>query len=97
MNMIQTALATLALITTTGSVIYAAHGYVEDRVGAVETQMTQFVARREYDDFQWAYLKSELRKLRDRYQQTQDPRDLRDYQELLDHFCRRFPEDRDCS
>lgn len=96
MNTIQTAIATVALITSTGSGLYAAHGYIDRKVSQVEQQMVNFVPRSEYEDFQWAYLKAELRTLRDRYEQTKDQRDLRDYQELLDLFCRRYPDDRDC-
>lgn len=104
MNVLQTAGAIAGLLATVAGGVYAletrVETKVESRVVPIEAKLSEFVPLSEYQDFQWAYLKSELRDLRDAAQDASEAGDdslWNDYEELLDLFCRKYPEDRECN
>jgi hypothetical protein len=104
MNVVQTAGAIAGLLATVAGGVYALETRVEDkvdtRVTPIEAKLDSFVPLSEYSDFQWAYLKSELRDLRDAAEEASEEGDdslWDDYEELLDLFCRKYPDDRECN
>lgn len=104
MNLLQTVGAVAGVLTTVAGGVYALETRVESkvdvRVAPIEKQLDGFVPLSEYSDFQWAYLKSELRDLRQAAEEASAEGDeslWRDYEELLDLFCRKYPDDRECS
>lgn len=87
MNLVQTASGVVALIATIGGGVYAFESRME----------LKYVQISEYQDFQWAYLKDQLRRLRDELKKNpNDERTQKDLEEMLDLFCRRYPTDREC-
>jgi len=103
MNLLQSISLTVGALSTVAGGVYALETRVENkvdmRVVPIERQLGGFVPLSEYQDFQWAYLKSELRDLRRAAEDAEDAGDRslwRDYEELLDLFCRKYPEDREC-
>lgn len=70
-------------------------------VGAIATGIftadTRYVHASEYQDFQWSIMKQQLRELRKELLADPDNPGLReDYADLLDLFCRKYQEDREC-
>lgn len=103
MKILQTAGAVAGVLTTVAGGVYAIESRVESkvdtRVTPIERKLGDFVPLSEYQDFQWAYLKSELRELKQAAEEAEENGDTslwRDYEELLDLFCRKYPEDREC-
>ena len=87
MNVVQTTSAVVALIASIGGGVYAFENRME----------LKYVQIAEYQDFQWAYLKDQLRRLRDELKKNpDDERTQKDLEEMLDLFCRRYPTDREC-
>ena len=81
--MIVKAAAVLALITSIGGGIFAADA--------------RYVQNAEYQDFQWGVMKEQLRELRKEIAQNPSDYGLKeDYNDLLDMFCRKYSDDREC-
>lgn len=103
MNLLQTVGAAAGVLSTVAGGVYAletrVESKVETRVTPIEQKLGDFVPMSEYQDFQWAYLKSELRELKQAAEEAEENGDTslwKDYEELLDLFCRKYPDDREC-
>lgn len=70
--------------------------------GGIYAADARYVLTSDYQDFQWSIMKEQLRELRKELRSWDDttgtvPHELeRDYEELLDLFCRKYPQDREC-
>lgn len=82
MNVFGNAAAALAVVGTVGGGFFAID----------ET----YVRRTDFDSFQWGVLKEQIRELRKEIEARGDIDDVLDLEELLDRFCRAFPDDREC-
>jgi hypothetical protein len=100
MNILTTASATVALLGTIGGTIYA--GVSE--LSAIERRAeAKFVPLSEWQDFQWAQLRKELRQIEKDIAEAEFEGNTRfakkleeEYEELLEYLCRVYPEDRSC-
>jgi hypothetical protein len=86
--------AVLAIIGSVGG----GYAWIDHKLNELDTKHVQVA---EYQDFQWSVLKQQLRDLRQQIREWEMtgtvPHELqRDYEELLDLFCRRYKEDREC-
>ena len=95
MNKLQT-------VATVAAAVVGISGSAAGAVYTLETRMeSKYVQRSEYDDFQWAFYKREIRELLDRINVEENP-DLRqrleqDLRDTIDRFCRAYPSDRECN
>jgi len=68
--------------------------------GAVEVADQRYAPMSEFQDLHWANLRAQIRELEDdiRNEASRDRHAelKRDLEDLLDVFCRRYPEDRYC-
>lgn len=68
--------------------------------GGLAFQDTRHVMASEYQDFQWSVLKQQIRDLREDIENEGDPERVEewelDLEELLDLFCRKYADDREC-
>lgn len=89
-QVITSAAAVVALVISIGT----GYGHFNNRLEEMDERHVQVS---DYQDFQWGIMKEQLRKLRKAI--AQNPSDLglqEDYGVLLDTFCRKYPDDREC-
>lgn len=86
--------AALALVAALFAVMGGAYGSVWFLDG-------RYAPLAALDNLQWSQLKEDLRQLRDRIETAENPRLKRDLEldleDLLDRFCKEYPNDRECS
>lgn len=83
---LASAAAILALIGTT--------------FGGVQVLDLRYVSSQQFQDYQWSAMKDQLRRLRRELSEADGAdRDwlAQDLQELLDRFCKLYPDDRECA
>lgn len=75
-------------------------GLIGGTLTAVEVADQRYAPMSEFQDIHWSTLRAQVRELQDRIRAAQSPelkRDLEaDLSDLIDLFCRRYPNDRLC-
>jgi len=100
MNIIQTAAASVALLSALGGSLWV--GMSEMR--AIEQRAdAKYVPMSEWQDFQWSQIKRDLRDIEKDIAEAESAElfglaeALQDeYDELVEFLCRKYPDDREC-
>lgn len=92
-ELIGTATAVVLLVSSIGG----GYAWFDSRLDAMDAKHVQAA---EYKDFQWSVMKEQINATRERMfksgsaeERAHWERELRD---LLDMFCRKYPDDREC-
>jgi hypothetical protein len=100
MEVLKTAVSVVAVLTATGGTIYA--GVNELNTIRKESD-AKYVPLSDWQDFQWAQLRKELRQIEKDIAEAEFEGDTKyarkleeEYEELLEFICRKYPEDRNC-